>query len=407
MTNLRGLRPGPGETSAPGNGHLATVSPPGSRRTVNVLPRTVSASGPESHVWASRCGATTTRPGPPARDEPHAASFGDGGKGAAGQHGKVAHRGSEPRHRANARFAQGPPEDAFGRDRAEPASLRVWPAANRARGRGSAPRSRWPRVPGLSRPSAGVRGESLLARFGPLGERPDGQRRRPSERDERERRRRPRRACDGLAAARSRSRRRSGSCRRARRARRARERRGRSRSAAARPAPRDAAKDARRFQCPEHALERLGSTDGVAREVVDGVRDLRPRGGDEVVEEARDEISLAFVQTCQRALEMLLDDPLGPAELGKRRSAQDVRASRRSTSQSRSRTSWRYGASTRRARSGLLDEPAPGQMSLDPARRDLVENRLDELVARPSLGSTELGVRPVAGLRSPTAQPRG
>ena len=47
-----------------------------------------------------------------------------------------------------------------------------------------------------------------------------------------------------------------------------------------------------------------------------------------MVEEARDEISLALIQAFERSLEMLLDDSLGSAELGERRCAQDVRASR-------------------------------------------------------------------------------
>ena len=97
----------------------------------------------------------------------------------------------------------------------------------------------------------------------------------------------------------------------------------------------------------EHVLEPLGRLPGVAAEIADAVGDLRPRRGHELVEQPRDELPVGLVERRKRPLEVLLDDPPGAAELGERLGAEHRRAAPRSTSQSRSITSWRYGASTR------------------------------------------------------------
>ena len=145
-----------------------------------------------------------------------------------------------------------------------------------------------------------------------------------------------------------------------------------------------AAQDARGVEGAEHRLEPLWLDSRIPGEVVHGVGDLRPGRRHEVVEEPRGKVALVLVETRERALEVLLDDLLGPSELGERRRAQHVRATLALHVPERSSTSWRYGASTRRSRTALVDETPAGEVLLDPAGRDFVEHRLDQLRPRPS-----------------------
>ena len=152
---------------------------------------------------------------------------------------------------------------------------------------------------------------------------------------------------------------------------------------------------------------RSGSTPRVPREVADGVRDLRPGRRHEVVEEPRDESRSSVVQARERALEMLLDDPLGAAELRQRRRAQHVRATlaldlpeplaaraggtaprRGARARPRRRARGRRGA----ARSG---PPRPGRAR---PRRALLGD---------DLGPAELGVGRKRALDRRRARPRG
>ena len=77
--------------------------------------------------------------------------------------------------------------------------------------------------------------------------------------------------------------------------------------------------DALAGQTIDDAAQRSLVCARIAREVVDSVRDLRSRRSNQVVEERRSRFLLLVVESRQRTLEVLLDDPLGPAELRERR----------------------------------------------------------------------------------------
>ena len=155
--------------------------------------------------------------------------------------------------------------------------------------------------------------------------------------------------------------------------------------------PGTAAEDPRSAERPEHRLERAGSRGVAARSstpcaifVPDGVtRWLNRRA----TSRARSASSR------QRALEMLLDDPLGAAELGERRARRTSRASLALDLPEPLHHELEIRRLDARRALALRDEPAARQPPLDPAGRDLVEHGLDELVARPSTcGPAELVV---------------
>ena len=122
---------------------------------------------------------------------------------------------------------------------------------------------------------------------------------------------------------------------------------------------------------------RTSSSDAVRelREVGRLVRDLRPRRGDEVVEEPRRDLALLGGQRLDRPLEVVGDDLPGAAELVERRGA-ERRTSRstRSTSHSRCMTSWRYGASIPGARPVRAVRAEAAGAELDAAGADAVEH---------------------------------
>ena len=122
------------------------------------------------------------------------------------------------------------------------------------------------------------------------------------------------------------------------------------------------------------------------------MRDLRAGRRHEVVEEPRREVALVVVQTRERALEVLLDDLLGAAEPLQRRGAQRRRALFALDLPEPLEHQLEIGSLDAPRPLALVDEPAAGEALLDPARSDLVEHRLDELVLGRDLGAAELGV---------------
>ena len=137
------------------------------------------------------------------------------------------------------------------------------------------------------------------------------------------------------------------------------------------------------------------------------MRDLRPGRRHEVVEEPRGEIAVACRRGPRAPLEMLLDDLLGAAELRERRGAQDVRAALALDLPEPLQHELQIRRLDAARPLAFLDEPAAGEVPLDPAGGDLVEHRLDELV---------LGRRPrarraprtrAAAPRSPSGPRRG
>ena len=76
---------------------------------------------------------------------------------------------------------------------------------------------------------------------------------------------------------------------------------------------------------------------------------------------------------------MLLDDVLRAAETLERLDAQTSDPPRRSSSQSRCMTSWRYGASIRAPSSPPSTDAEPAERRLDLPCSDLVEHAFDEL----------------------------
>ena len=109
------------------------------------------------------------------------------------------------------------------------------------------------------------------------------------------------------------------------------------------------------------------------------MRDLRPRGRDEPVEDVRGDVLLRRPEPGERAVEMLADDRLGPAERGQRLQPERVGA--------------RLALRVPEALEHELEERrldvrlphaavrlrAPAVDQLEPPGRDLVQHRLDEL----------------------------
>ena len=126
---------------------------------------------------------------------------------------------------------------------------------------------------------------------------------------------------------------------------RRRARRGRSRSAA--PPPFSPSTSRRIRSCPSVSSTARARPRRPWRTRRDRrrVRDLRPRRRDEMVEDARGDVLLLRAEPGERAVEVLADDRLGPAERRGTSEPEPAEPSSRSASQSRSSTSWRYGAS--------------------------------------------------------------
>ena len=129
----------------------------------------------------------------------------------------------------------------------------------------------------------------------------------------------------------------------------------------------------------EDVLYLLLTCPRVAREVAHVVRDLRPRGSHEVLEHVGDERALLRRRASSarsRCRRTIVSAPPKPLE---RHEPHRAGASSCSTSQRRSSTSWRNGASTRPDSSCPGTTPRPLEPVLDPPRCNLVEHRLDEL----------------------------
>ena len=91
--------------------------------------------------------------------------------------------------------------------------------------------------------------------------------------------------------------------------------------------PVDRADDALRHEMTENAGDVVLACTGVAREVADVVRDLRPRGSHEVLEHVRDERALFRRESLERPLEVLSHDRLGPTQALERLEPDRARAS--------------------------------------------------------------------------------
>ena len=394
MTNRPDCGPDAAKRVSPGTGMVATMFPRGRRRTVSVLPRTVSACPSESHVWAPRRGSRTTRPGVPpltSRTPPRSVTAARTPPGSA------------------ARSLTGDPRSATVRTRdSRRARLSTSSVAGRRRQTRCVLRQQQPELrvsselhdrirfelAGFRGQGAGVRGERLFSRVGPLRQRPNGQRSRSRKRDERD-------GCDPRDAPVTEPRRRAlplkgpfsivpgapgedGRC----------ENVVEDLVPGWTPAPPgDAAKDARRIECGEHRLEPARILVGVAREIVHGVRDLRPRRRHEVVEETRDEIALA----ARRARQARARDAPRRSAPHRRARPASRRAARRSRLRARPPRAARARAGGTAPRRGA--HACPRRRGRAPtaaarcARRDLLENGLDELVLGRHLGAAELGVR--------------
>ena len=95
---------------------------------------------------------------------------------------------------------------------------------------------------------------------------------------------------------------------------------------------------------------------------------------------------------------MLLDDPLGSAELGQGLRPQAVGASRPLDLPEPLEHELEIGRLHPPLGPRLVHEPTPRQMLLDPAGGDLVQHGLDEVVVRENLRAAELGVCPERAL---------
>ena len=132
----------------------------------------------------------------------------------------------------------------------------------------------------------------------------------------------------------------------------------------------------------ERAHERGGRGQrqpAVGREIVDPVGDLRPGRRDEVREQHGDPAALGGIQPGERALDVLLDDQRRAAELPQRLPPQHDRprrALRLPEPLEHELEIRRFDALDER---GRRDPAQAAGLRLDPARRDLVEHRLDQL----------------------------
>ena len=112
-------------------------------------------------------------------------------------------------------------------------------------------------------------------------------------------------------------------------------------------------------------------------EIVRAMRDLRSGWRDELVEDCRRDVLLVRRKRRQSAFEMRANDRVGAAEpsQGLRVAGRGFRSSR-SCAHSRSRTSWRYGASIPSGGDGTV---ALSSRKPHPAGSRLVEHGLDQL----------------------------
>ena len=144
----------------------------------------------------------------------------------------------------------------------------------------------------------------------------------------------------------------------------------------------DCAHDALATECVEHGHD-LGLSDlGVLREVAWAMRDLRARRRDEVVEHGCGDVLLCRLQAPERPLEMRLarsTRPLpAPGALRAGERTNPVRVQPATAARARA-----AGTGPRSGPLVFLDTPAACSPDVDLPRRDLVEDRLDELAARP------------------------
>jgi len=160
---------------------------------------------------------------------------------------------------------------------------------------------------------------------------------------------------------------------------------------AGRVAVRQRPQDALAGQTVDDAAQRSLFHARIAREVVDSVRDLGSRRSDQVVEERRGRLFLLIVESGQRALEVLLNDPFGAAEFCERRAPErrsvavplDVPQALEDELEVR-------GLDPLAALLGLY-HTASGEPVVDPPGPDLVEERLHEF----RLGRVALAAEPL------------
>ena len=146
-------------------------------------------------------------------------------------------------------------------------------------------------------------------------------------------------------------------------------------------------------QLLDERLDPLLGQVGVLGEVGDPERDLRPGRGDEVAEDLAGDVLLALRQRRERGVEVRAHDLLRAAQIIERLQAQEpwlvspwASQRRCSSSQRRSSTSWRYGATI--PLRGALRERGRARAGFgerDSAGGHLVEHGLDERRPRPHL----------------------
>ena len=138
------------------------------------------------------------------------------------------------------------------------------------------------------------------------------------------------------------------------------------------------AEDSAVGECRQHRPELLGRDVAEVLEVRDLVRDLRPGGGDEVVEEPRRDILLLRRQLGHCALEVLLDDLRGSAEPLERLDAQRTRSGGSLLVPEPLHDELQVRSFDARAVVAAFDRAEAAERRLDLARADLVQDPPDE-----------------------------